>query len=151
LDLPITVHVEQERLRDQSRLPGEPRGPGLSPTSVPFKMEQQTGQLDVRVPETIDDCDPVLLKNRSRLRGGLVGDEQERSVWAVDGLVHELPGRGCVCPLLDLDGDSSPSSSEVEEGVHAAIRPAGLGNHDQPRDVPEDAERFSLERPHKFH
>ncbi len=110
LDLPAAARIQQQRLSDEPRLAAEPRRPRLPRASMPFEMKEQPRQLDMRVPETIADRDPMRAKDRSRLRRGLAGNEQERSARGGLGRVHELPGCGRIGALPGLNGklDSAP-------------------------------------------
>jgi len=118
--------LEQQRLSDKSGLSGEAGPSRLWLGSAALQMEEQTGELDVSVAEAIDNADAVLLKDLSRLRSGLICDEQDRSVHAGAGLVDELPRGGRVRTLLDLNGNAGAATRESDEGVGPAIRPAGL-------------------------
>src|SRR5271157_3637929 len=81
LHMPDTLRVQQQRLSDEARLSsqarrrdGQPGAPWPSPT---LKMEEQTGQFDVRVPEPVDNRDAVPLQNLPGLGGGLAGDKEQ--------------------------------------------------------------------------
>ena len=102
---------------------------------MPFQMKEQPRQLDVRVPEPIDDRDPMLAKDRSCLRRGLIGDEQERSARAGLGRVHELPGCGGIGAPLGLNGDPDSPPGGTQDGVRPAVGARWPGDHDHSGDL----------------
>jgi hypothetical protein len=110
-------------------------------------VEEETRQFDVGVPQAVDDRNAVPFENLSRLRGGLVRDQQNRSVRVRVGVLDELPSSGGVRALLRLNGHAGASAGEAKNGVHTAIPPAGLaGDRGDPWDLPQDAERVRFER-----
>jgi len=96
-------------------------------------MKQQSRELDMGIPETIDHGDAVLPQDRSRIRGALPGYQQHGGTPQQTGIVDELPrGRG-VSAALDLDGHLDLRAGEANDGVGAAA--IGLPLAGENRDV----------------
>jgi len=114
-------------------------------------MQEETRQLEVNMAETIDDSDAVILQYRPSFCGGLVRYKEKRSIRTGLGFVDQLP-RGCrIRALPDLDADVSLSSGMAEDGIDSPIAAQGLGDHGQPRGLPQDAEGTCLEGAGEFH
>jgi hypothetical protein len=80
---------------------------------MPLQVEEEAGQLDMGVPETVQDCDAVVPEDFPRFSGGLTRDEQEGDVRACFGLVDELAGGSGVSAVLDFDSDGSVGAGEA--------------------------------------
>ncbi|MGH3409197.1 MAG: hypothetical protein ACRDRJ_42875 [Streptosporangiaceae bacterium] len=114
-------------------------------------MDKEAGQLDVGVPEIVDNGDAVVSQDLPRVGGRLLGDQKDRGSWPGGGLVDDLPGSRCAGAILDLDGHGRLGSSEFQHGICAVISPGNFGRHSQAWDRAQDAERTGLTRARGFH
>lgn len=122
LDLPFALRIEEQRLGCDAALPREPgvrlRARCVAPsTTLRLRVDEQPRELDVSIPETVDNGDPVALEDLARFRRRRSRDEQDIAVGGGPRLLHDLPRRGGVGPSLDLDGDGLGRPAEAEHGV----------------------------------
>ena len=89
----------------------------------------------MRIAEAVDDPDPVLFEDRSRLLSGFARNEQKGDVESLC-LFDELPrGRG-IRPALELESDRLSLIAKLQDGVGPPICCPG-GSHGQSRDTAE--------------
>ena len=156
LNVPVAIGLQKKRLRGQSRLAAQARrgSAGSFRRGPPLKVEEETRQFEMSVAEPVDDRNAMTFEDPSRLGRGLVCDEQEGSVRMAIGVLDELPGCSGVRALLRLHRHLGARAGEAQDGIHAAITPAGFaGDRGDPGDLPQDAKRIGLERClylHKF-
>ena len=117
---------------------------------MPLHVEEEAGQLDMGVPETVQDCDAVVPEDFPRLSGGLIRDEQEGDVGSCFGSVDELAGGGGVGAVLDFDSDRCAGAGETQKCVHVSTRLV-LRGHAEPGDLAQDSKRLRLELTHKVY
>jgi hypothetical protein len=84
---PAALRVKKEGLGDEACLASESSRRCwtslLRRTIVPgFQMQEQTGEFDMHVPQSVDDTDPVVREQAPRLARSGLGDEHEGSVRA---------------------------------------------------------------------
>ena len=73
----------------------------------------------MRIAEAVDDPDPVLFEDRSRLLGGLARHEQKGEVESLD-LFDELPRCCSIRSALELDSDRLSLIAKLQDGVDPA-------------------------------
>ena len=78
-----------------------------------LQVEEEAGQLNMGVPETVQDCDAVVPEDFPRVSGGLIRDEQEGDAGSCFGSVDELAGGGGVGAVLDFNSNGSAGTGKA--------------------------------------
>ncbi len=156
LNLPPSLRFTEKRLSSDSSLscelhrrfflalPGCRRRPALGP-------EEEAGKLDAHVSLGVDDPDPLLFKQATRLLGGCAGNQEEMgALRQVLSVLDELAGGGGVRQPLGLDFDDVGDVSGTDHDVLSALGGArGRGRHSW--DLMEEPEHGFLQGPLDIH
>jgi hypothetical protein len=151
LDVPFAIWPQEQRLRGDAGLPGEPRSRRRSRRvtsflQVPLEMEQQACELDVGVAATVDDRDAVALEDLPRFGGRVARNEEQTVLRSGLRLLDELPGGRRVGVALDFDRDGLGGAGEPDDGIAspaATTRPERLDA--DAGDVTKDPQRLPAE------
>jgi hypothetical protein len=147
---PAALRVKKEGLGDEAGLASESsrrcRTSPMRRTIVPgFQMQEQTGEFDMHVPQSVDDTDPVVREQAPRLARSGLGDEHEGSVRAkMTGPRGELVSGRRVRVSFELDDDRVSCSRAVDHRIGLGVTDRLFEGDDlDPRHRSEDAESLA--------
>ena len=121
------------------------------PFAASLQVEQESGQLDMRVAATVEDTYAVLTEDLPGLGGRLPGDHEQRRLGMSLGVLDELPSDGGVRPASDIECDGDPSAGEAKGRLAPTAMTTRFSGGSNARECPEDGERFRFDRFSNIH